>query len=853
MAEIWQGFCKILFTGLNKKLVDIKPLREFNPIMHLRGFFFFICCASFLIAPHRLLADELYSAGVRVSQDASENIVETAENLAEWLEKATGKKFGVSSDEGGIVLAVDPDDPALAGQASQDAFAVNAGPEEVHIVGRTGMALENGVHWWLDKLGFRWLHASDKWTIVPELSDLRMDIDTVQAPVFRQRDFFGTGGFGRPAMDPKQKAADQWQQFQRRNLLTGRHPDGIRLGGHAGEAFVERHKDALRANPDLLAMTDGRRQDLDEPRVPIKLNVGNPELQQMWVQDRLEQLRRDIERNPATIAVSVDPSDGGRHCESPESLAIGNGSPSDQVFYLANLTARAVAEEFPDKFVNLYAYNEHAELPSFPLEPNMIVSIIPYGFQTTGRTPEEFIEAWKDVAPVLGLYDYWEIPDWTRNLPRLGPQTITDRVRLWHENGVELFFAESTYAGGSMGPNWYLASRLLWNPEKDANAILDDYFLHSFGEARGPVREMYDRWGDRFIHSEHEIAMSLSDLDRALGMTEDPEIRARLVDLARYLHYVALWYDYQQTKPKTPERTAAAEAVVNYLWRIYDSNMVQVFRLAQLLNRDDAPHLEHLHMDNPMWAETPQLTDEEILVLFREDLKKYQTLDFEPVSFGSPLIPLVAAPSIADSPNIETGRFGMTATFQFTAPEGMTSIPIEVQVGKVSGPDKFDELVLWGPSGEETFRQRVANDKEGWQEVTLPTMEPGVYTMEVRDRKNTFRLKIPEGLPFVNTKDLTATDMSGRLFFYVPAGTEQIALHNPGVLPLKIYNPEGDLLEVPANEEHKNMFLVDVPEGQDAKAWSLDQFKGWDPLVLLNCPNNFAWSAEMLMVPVDAR
>lgn len=809
-----------------------------------------------------LFADELFSQSISISSDASEREEGIAKDLAEWLKKATGKEFAVGagsgsgsgSGQGGIVLAVDTDDSALAGEKSRDAFAVKSGPDGIRIVGRTGMALENGVYWWLDKLGFRWLHASDKWTVVPELSDLRLEIETVQAPAFDQREFFGTGGFGRPAMDPKQLSGDAWQRYKRRNLLTGLDPEGIRLGGHAGEAFVKAHEEALRANPELLAMTDGKRQDLDEPRVPIKLNVGNPELQELWVKDRLDHLRREVDRNPATLAVSVDPSDGGRHDESPESRAIGNGSPSDQIFFLANLTARAVAEEFPGKFVNLYGYNEHAEPPSFPLEENVIVSIIPYGFQTTGRTPEEFIDAWKHVAPVLGIYDYWNIPDWARNLPSLSPETVTDRIRLWHESGVTLFLAESTFSGGSMGPNWYLASRLLWDPSMNPGAILDDYYSTAFGPAAGPVRRMYDRWGGRFALSDHEVALSLRDLDEAMRLTNDPAIQSRLVDLARYTHYLGLWYEYLRTKPKTPERIQAAKAVVNYLWRVYDSRMLQVFRLAQLLNRDDAPELEELHMDNPMWADTPQLTDEEILELFHADLARYEPLDFEQKAWEGSLVPLIAEPSIQTFPSVETQRFGQTAKFQFFVSEGMESVALEIEVGKVGGrTERFDRVRVSDPEGKEVFNEKVFNTVEGWQSLKIPTAKPGLYAMEVFDQKNTFRLKLPEGLPFACTEGFTSTDLSKRTYFFVPKSTREIALLTPGVIPLKLYDPEGSEVLDSRNDAHRNLLVIDVPEGLDGKAWSFAHFKAWFPIQLLNGPNVFAWSEDTLMVPEDAR
>lgn len=803
------------------------------------------------------IADPYYGRTINIPPDSSPRLQEIAGEMAALLQKAGAESISIVEGDptARLSLAVDPEDPAFANihAMDRDAFAIRADRESLRIIGVTEMAVENGVHWLLHRYGFRWLHPTEKWTIIPELDDLRLELDVVEVPAFYQREFFGTGGFGRPARDPKQEAKDAWAAYRRQNLLNGRDPQSIRLGGHAGEAFVAAHKETLRANPEMLAMTDGSRHDLDAPRSPIKLCTSNPELRELWIKDRLDNLRRQIERNPSTIAISVDPSDGGRHCECDACAKIGNGSPSDQVFFLANQTAEAVAKEFPGKFVNLYAYNRHADTPSFDLEPNTIVSIIPYAFQTTGLTPEQFIAAWKDQAPVFGLYDYWDIPDWSRNVPDISPQTITERVRLWHESGANLFLAESTFCGGSMGPQWYLAARLLWDPNQDADAILDDYFTHAFGSASGPVRRMHDRWWEgEFILSDHEIALSLRDLDEAMRSNKAPAIQARLVDLARYLHYLGLWYEYRRTKSNTPERIEAAQAVVNYLWRVYDSQMLQVFRLAQLLNRDDAPHLEDLHMDNPMWAEVPQLSDDEMLTLFRADLEKYQPLDFEPKRFDGPLAPLADKPAIQTFPSIETQRFGRTATFQFFVPADMDSVPMEIEVGRVGGRENLsDRVLVTGPDGSEIMDRAFSNVIEGWQAFDIPTSEPGVYSMQVFDRKNTFRLKVPEGLPFVCTDGFTSTDLSKRTYFFVPPGTRRIALHTPGVIPLKLFDPDGSEINDPRNEERRNLLLIDVPEGQDGRTWSFSQFKAWFPLELLNCPNVFAQSPETLLVPEE--
>jgi len=95
--------------------------------------------------------------------------------------------------------------------------------------------------------------------------------------------------------------------------------------------------------------------------------------------------------------------------------------------------------------------------------------------------------------------------------------------------------------------------------------------------------------------------------------------------------------------------------------------------------------------------------------------------------------------------------------------------------------------------------------------------------------------------------------LSSRVWFYVPEGTKKIAIYSTGVIPIKIMDPGGNEARAEGNEEGKNLFLVDVPSGDDGECWSFQGFKGWEGLRILNCPSVFAWSEEGMMVPKELR
>ncbi|MHB9108387.1 MAG: DUF4838 domain-containing protein [Armatimonadota bacterium] len=790
-------------------------------------------------------ADALYSRTIYLPAEASPAAKGSAEALKLWLGKMTGAEFTVGNGTAkeGIFLATEstlnlPANLArLKAQESGEAFHIVGDGKALWIVGKTDLGLDRGVFYYLDKLGCRWLHPGEKWTVIPQRDDITLKINEVQAPAFFTRDFFGTGGFGRPTYDPKQRIADGWTLYKRQNLLGGT----FRLGGHTGEAFNLAHKAELEAHPEYVAEVNGQRT----PGYTAKLCYSNPGLQELFAQDRVNNLKVQLARDPSTVVVSVEPADGGGHCACAECVKLG--SVSDRVFTLANAAARAVTKAYPGKYVNLLAYNEHAGVPAVPIEPNVIVQLAPYAFQRTGLTPHEMIQAWGKKHDFLGVYTYWCIPDWSRCLPGLSTETVAGEIRFWHDNNIKLHNSESTFCGGNMGPNWYLAARLMWEPARDEQAILDDYYASAFGTAKAPIRRMYDRWDGGFMLTDSEVGSCYRDLNEALALAKDPAIRARLVDMGRYVHFLRLWYEFQSAKGEA--RIAAAKAVNTYLWKVYDSNMVQSFRMAQLLVRDMKPHLDAENTQAEMWKDIPQHTDEEILALVADGSAKYHPLDFTRVKYTGALQPLQAAAWDAET-YVSTHTFASSANFAFAAPPGVTSVMLKIYVGKAAG--RSDHVVVTDPLGKRVFDQRV-EAAGAWTDLVIPTTLPGNYRLEVTDQKNNFILQAPAGLPFVCTGPFTCPNLSTRAYFYVPKGLKQVAVYSPSVIPIKIFDPNGKPVKVERNEAGNALFLIDVPAGQDGKAWSFTTFKSYSSLRLLNAPNYFGYSPQTLMKPEDAK
>src|SRR5205085_169015 len=88
---------------------------------------------------------------------------------------------------------------------------------------------------------------------------------------------------------------------------------------------------------------------------------------------------------------------------------------------------------------------------------------------------------------------------------RANPGVLTDRlVAFWNSirkdipyyrsAGVDGFCSETQQNWGTQGINFYVAARLLWNPDEDVDRLLREFYRDFYGPASAPMRRYWERW-----------------------------------------------------------------------------------------------------------------------------------------------------------------------------------------------------------------------------------------------------------------------------------------------------------------------------------------------------------------------
>ncbi len=498
-------------------------------------------------------------------------IKELGVELQDYLSRAARDKFLLEETKagtgGGIFLSIETLNPQYL---KKEGYEITGTGNSVTIRANHISGLRNGVYNYLYRLGFRFYLPGDIWTHIPRLSSVFYLVKQQQYPLFQNRSMFGTGGFPyHPVLDRGYEVQKSWEKWLKRNRWSAEEY----IGGHEGEIFNQKYEPLLKADTFLLAKFMNKRVW----SLSSKWCVSNPKLVELFVKDRVEAFELQKKKVPDRNYISVEPADGGGYCECENCTRIGNAS--DQVFFLANETARALKKKWPTAGVSLYAYNDHAAPPRQKLEDNVYVGVIPYAFQQVAA-PEILLTEWRKKCSLTGVYDYWNLTDGSKDLPQLNYLLyLPQKIKLWTRLGIKGYSLESGYSKFGSGLFLYFLSRISWDKNASVDELLQEFCSANFGPAAGVLKSMLRRWSVNF-EPHRETGLAFSDIAKARTLTQKPEILRRLRELEDYVYYMAYFTDAMD-HINTSEESQKIENCIRYIWTIHDECILNTSRIHQ--------------------------------------------------------------------------------------------------------------------------------------------------------------------------------------------------------------------------------------------------------------------------------
>ncbi len=429
-------------------------------------------------------------AVIVIAEDAPKPVRHAAAELADFLQQITGAKLDILHPPavGRPRLLVGPK-AAKSADADFSTDGLGADGIIIRTVGN-GLILAGGhprgtlyaVYTFLEEhLGCRWWSSTES-TIPkkPTIKIAKLNIHYVPALEYRSPFWFD-------AFD------GDWAV---RNKCNGHahRLDEKRGGKHIYEGHVHTFNRLIepdkyfKDHPEWFSEINGKRTNNR-----AQLCLTNEEMRK----ELLKNLKARLRKNPAATIASVSQNDWRGNCQCSRCAAIEKeeDSPAGLMLRFVNSIAADIEEEFPQVAISTLAYQYTRKPPKY-VKPrdNVIVRLCSiecsFSKPLADERNKEFrddIVGWSKICNRLYIWDY------TTNfkhhiMPHPNLRVLGPNVKFFAEHNVKGLFEQGAYStyGAEMAElrAWVLA-RLLWDPTRDGQELIDEFIDGYYGPA-GP-------------------------------------------------------------------------------------------------------------------------------------------------------------------------------------------------------------------------------------------------------------------------------------------------------------------------------------------------------------------------------
>jgi hypothetical protein len=473
-----------------------------------------LCASCSQAAPTlTLAADGKSDYTVLVARDATVAEKHAAEEFVSLFQQVTGVRLPVrnsSKPPKRPAVVVGPNDAikSLAPDLSLDGLGADGfvietrGPNLILAGGRPRGTLYAVYTFFEDTVGCRWW-ASTVSTIPKKLTLTVPELHDRQVPVLEYREPFWADAFdGDWAVRNKANGASE--------RLSEAQGGKISYKGFVHTFYSLVPPDPyFRLHPEWYSEIGGKRTFEG-----AQLCLTNQELKDFVV----ERVKQWLRESPEASIVSVSQNDcgGACQCANCQALAQEEESEAGPLLHFVNYVAEKIEPEFPNVAVDTLAY-QYTRKPPLHVRPrpNVIVRLCsiecdfarPLGESDTNRTFREDIEGWSKICNRLYIWDY------TTNFshyfaPHPNYYALGPNVKFFVDHGVKGIFEQGAYTsvGAEMAElrAWVLA-KLLWNPDRDPQALINEFLAGYFEEAAPAIKQYMDLVYGECIKTNHYL------------------------------------------------------------------------------------------------------------------------------------------------------------------------------------------------------------------------------------------------------------------------------------------------------------------------------------------------------------
>ena len=433
-----------------------------------------------------------------VAKDASQSELTAAEELQEYISRISGAKLALVNEDKAadykryIFVGYSPKFGEKLGverpEDGDEGFTYRSVGDDLWIYGGKQRGTMYGVYSFLEnELGVRWYTKSC--TKVPERDTWsfgKLNHSETPAVGIRQMDYFDAQD---AAFLAHNKVNSIWNsQVNDYGNLVGY------WRCHTFEHFVNSNK-YFSSHPEYFSLRDGERKP------HTQLCLTNPDVLKLCTEGMLQ----TIKNNPNYWVYSLSQNDNQNYCQCEKCTEIANryGGQSGLLLWFVNQVADVVKEHHPDKHISTFAYQYTRGVPTgITPRDNVVIRLCSieccFGHPLDGcdhnKPFMEDLRKWKDVAGKLFIWDYvTNIRQYLAPFPNFN--VLAPNIKTFIDHNVIGIYEEGQYqsTGGSFADlrAWVL-NKLLWNPEQDVEALVEDFITGYYGAAAPYVQKYFD-------------------------------------------------------------------------------------------------------------------------------------------------------------------------------------------------------------------------------------------------------------------------------------------------------------------------------------------------------------------------
>lgn len=448
----------------------------------------FIGCSRKPSGPVQLVVDGETTYTISIPEEPSDGELRAAEFLRDHILKITGCEIPMvctneQGEENSVIITQSEE------MVKGDAFSIQTQGSNLIIQGGNARGCVYGVGEVLEKfLGVR--YYSPQYVVIPETKNVilpEINIQDASSNTYRNVN-------GQFTADP------DYRDFNRLHTIDDMFARGYYV--HTFHRLIP-WQEYFAQNPEYFAFMNGK-------RIIDQLCLSNPEVFDLVV----EKLGKEMALQPEKQVWSVSQDDNFSYCQCEDCSKViaEEGSPAGPIIHFVN----RVADTFPDKVISTlaYQYSRQAPVKTRPRDnvQVMLCTIELNRSQPIATDPSSVsflkdLEDWGKITNHIYLWDYTvDFAHQTSPFPNL--HILQPNIQLFVNNNVSEHFQQTNTGVGhefSELKAW-LISKLLWNPNADVEAIIEEFTDGFYGPA--------GKWIRKYIYAlEREIKKTGEWLD----------------------------------------------------------------------------------------------------------------------------------------------------------------------------------------------------------------------------------------------------------------------------------------------------------------------------------------------------